>query len=64
MQLAASAKRFDTATNDLLHARIANDPVALHHAEGAMTAAASDVNARYNRLVGIDPAAYNATRVL
>jgi hypothetical protein len=63
-QLAASARRFDTATHDLLRACIANDPVALHHAEGAMTAAASDANARYNRLVGIDPAAYNATRVL
>lgn len=63
-QLASTARRFDRATHDLLHACIANKPVALHHAEGAMTVAASEINARYNRLVGIDPSAYNATRVL
>jgi hypothetical protein len=29
-----------------------------------MTAAASDVNVRYNRLIGLDPTSYNAVRVL
>lgn len=63
-QLASAARRFAIATHDYLEACRKNHPVALHHAEAAMTAAASDVNVRYNRLIGLDPTSYNAVRVL
>jgi hypothetical protein len=50
--------------NQLLRACVSNRPVALHHAQGAMTVAASDINTRYNRLIGQDPAAYNAKHLV
>lgn len=62
--LAADAKRYDRATHQLLRACIANRPVALHNAEGRMDVAASSVNTRYNRLLGLDPASYTAETVL
>jgi hypothetical protein len=63
-ELAASAKRFDIATRQYLAACRADRPVALHHAEGAMGAAASEVNLRYARLTGQDPTSPLTKRVL
>ena len=62
--LRTDARRYDRAVLDRLRACAANHPVALHHATSRMELAASDVNARYNRLLGVDPTSYAATRVL
>lgn len=62
--LRTAASSYDRADKALLHACVVNDPVALHHARVHMTTAASDANARYNRLLGVDPLAVTAARVL
>ena len=62
--LRTDARRYDRAVLDRLRACAANRPVALHHAESRIELAASEVNARYNRLLGVDPTSYAATRVL
>jgi hypothetical protein len=63
-QLAIAAKRFDTATHQYLEACRANQAVALHQADGAMKVAAAEVNLRYDRLVGKDPAGTDAQPIL
>lgn len=62
--LAVWATRFDVAVHQLLAACRSNDAVAFHHAQGAMTAAASEVNVRYNRIIGQDPSSIYAKRIL
>ncbi|MGN6606505.1 MAG: nuclease-related domain-containing protein [Jatrophihabitans sp.] len=62
--LSAAATRYDKATHAYLEACRRNRPAALHQAAGAISAAASDANTRYNRLLGHDPTLYDALRVL
>jgi hypothetical protein len=54
-KLVALSKRYDRVTQRLLHACMTNKPVALHHAQGAMTVTAAEINSRYARLLGQDP---------
>jgi hypothetical protein len=63
-QLAAAAKRYDRAARWRLRACIRNHPVALHHADGALDVAASAVNTRYARLLGLDPSSPFTRHVL
>jgi Nuclease-related domain len=62
--LALWAKRFDQAVHQLLAACRNNDAVTLHHAQGAMSEATSEINVRYNRILGQDPSSIYAKRVL
>lgn len=63
-ELAADAKRYDTAVHQLLRACATNNAVSLHHADGAMTVAATQINTRYARLLGEDPSSVYTKHVL
>ncbi|HVU92755.1 MAG TPA: nuclease-related domain-containing protein [Jatrophihabitans sp.] len=62
--LTAAARRYDAAARQYLDACRHDRPAALHRADGALSAAATEVNLRYNRLLGRDPAGVGAARVL
>lgn len=63
-QLVVDTKQYDVAIHQYLEACRKNEPVEFHHAAAAITVAAQNVNIRYNRLIGRDPAAYNAAHIL
>lgn len=63
-QLVADAKAYDAAIHQYLEACGKNEAVEFHQASAAITVAAQNVNIRYNRLIGRDPAAYNEVRIL
>ena len=63
-QLSVAAAAYDAGAREVLRACISNEPVALHQARATMTVAAQRANARYDRLLGIDPTSITAPRAL